>query len=150
MFSGYPTITSASRRRGRPSKMMAAVIAVMLFAGSNGWCAEIKYDAGGRPDPMVPLIGPGGQIKKGFNASGLNIEGIIFDPGAGSLVLINGEFYRQGDSVNGANVISIFRDRVVMAQDDEEKVIWIREEVVTDNLVKTAEANSSETQESKK
>ncbi len=93
---------------------------------------------------MIPLIGPGGEIKKGFNASGLNIEGIIFDPSSGSLVLINGEFYREGDTVSGANVITIFRDRVVLAQDDEEKIIWIREEIVTDNLSKkSSEAKSS-------
>jgi len=45
-----------------------------------------------------------------------------------SLVLINGEFYRNGELVKGAEVIQILNDRVVLMQDDEEKILWLIED----------------------
>ncbi len=66
-----------------------------------------------------------------FNPGDLNIEGIIYDPkGNGSLVLVNGEFYKEGQSVNNSTVMSILKDRVVFRQDAEEKILWLRDEVV--------------------
>ncbi len=92
----------------------------------------VKYDAGGRRDPMVPLLGPGGMISGKRSGPGdLNIEGIIFDPKAGSMVLINQEFYKEGDRVGEANIISIMKDKIILQQDDEEKTLWIREEILS-------------------
>ena len=95
----------------------------VVFAG------EIRYDSGGRKDPFVPLIGEGGVLKKGLDPTGLVVEGIIIDPKEGSMALINGELYKEGDRVQNANVIHIFHDRVILAQEDEEKTLWIREEI---------------------
>ncbi len=89
----------------------------------------IRYDRGGRRDPFVPLIGEGGAIKKGLDPTGLVVEGIIIDPKEGSMALINGELYKEGDHVQNANLIHIFHDRVILAQEDEEKTLWIREEI---------------------
>lgn len=92
----------------------------------------VKYDAGDRRDPMVPLIGPGGMpIAKKTGPGDYNIEGIIYDPKSGSMVLINQEFYKEGDRIGDANLISIFKDRIILSQDDKEKAIWIREEIVS-------------------
>ncbi len=89
----------------------------------------IVYDSAGRRDPLIPLIGPG-NLKAPKSAGDLLVEGIIYDPPAGSLALINGDFYKQGQSVGEASIISIFKDRVVLSQDNEEKTLWIREEVL--------------------
>lgn len=107
----------------------------------------IQYDAGGRRDPVIPLVAKGGVIASGFNSSGLNIEGIIHDPKGGSVVLINGEYYREGQTVNKASVISIFKDRVLLAQGDEEKTLWLREELLplkVENSDKMETANSAQ------
>lgn len=105
-------------------------IFTLLFI-SVAFAEEIRYDSGARRDPFIPLIGEGGMLAaKGFDPNGLNVEGIIFDPIEGSMVLINGELYKQGDHVLNANIINIFNDRVIFSQDDEEKTIWIREEIV--------------------
>ena len=103
----------------------------ILLISSSVLAEEIRYDSGGRRDPFIPLVTPEGVVDaKKFSAKDLRIEGIIYDPNGGSMVLINGEFYKQGENVNGANVITIFRDRVVLSQSDEEKTLWIREEIV--------------------
>ena len=92
---------------------------------------DVRYDKGERRDPFLALIGPEGVINaRQFDTSDLSVEGIIHDPQGESLVLINGEFYKEGDHVKDANVISIFKDRVILGQSDEQKVIWIREELV--------------------
>lgn len=92
----------------------------------------IRYDSGGRKDPFVPLVSAEGVVnEKRFDASDIRVEGIVFDPNGGSMVLINNEFFKEGDHVNGANIITIFRDRVILSQSDEEKTLWIREEVVS-------------------
>lgn len=93
---------------------------------------EIRYDSGARRDPMTPLVGPDGIVSLKFDPDDLNIEGIIFDTRkTGSLVLINGDFYKEGQTVKNSTIISIFKDRVILRQDDEEKTLWIREEVVS-------------------
>jgi hypothetical protein len=112
--------------------VFAATVLGLGFAFfSLAFADEIRYDSGNRRDPFVPLVGPGGSVIVKFNPGDLNIEGIIFDPkGSGSLVLVNGEFYKEGQTVNKATIMSIFKDRVILRQDDEEKVLWIRDEVV--------------------
>ena len=96
------------------------------------YAAEIVYNPGDQRDPMIPLVGPDGLRagKQSFSGD-LVVEGIILDEQEGSLVLINGEFYKQGDRVQDANIISIFKDRVILSQEDEEKTLWIREEIVS-------------------
>lgn len=101
---------------------------------SLAFAGEIRYDSGARRDPLTPLVGPDGVIAIKFNPNDLNIEGIIFDSNrAGSLVLINGDFYKEGQSVKDATIISILKDRVILRQDDEEKSLWMREEIVDPN-----------------
>lgn len=123
------------------SAKAAVLIAVILWGSGTGifslaFADEIRYDSQNRRDPFIPLVGPGGALMLKFNPGDLNIEGIIYDPKAGgSLVLINGEFYKEGQSVGKATIVSIFKDRVVLRQDDEEKTLWIREEVVPKSSV---------------
>ena len=111
---------------------------ILLLAGaaffSLAFAEEVRYDSGARRDPMIPLVGPDGIVSVKFNPDDLNIEGIIFDMNrAGSLVLINGEFYKEGESVKNSTIITIMKDRVILRQDDEEKSLWIRDEVLDSN-----------------
>jgi hypothetical protein len=113
-----------------------AFLLISLFF-SSVLSADVRYDKGDRRDPFIPLVGPEGIVDaRKFDTSDINIEGIIHDPHGESLVLINGEFYKEGDNVKGANVISIFQDRVILGQSDEQKVIWIREEILNEGELK--------------
>lgn len=106
-----------------------ALIMILFFFPLLTNADPILYESGDRRDPFIPLIGPGG-LKAPKATSDFQVEGIIFDPQQGSLVLINGEFYKQGQSVGEATVISVLKDRVVLSQDDTEKTLWIREEIL--------------------
>ena len=115
---------------------MATLIWIGSFNPALAPAADIRYDGGTRRDPFIPLLGPGAPVKADLKApepgKDLKIEGIVFDPGGtGSLALINGEFYKEGDQVDHANIISIFPDRVILQESDQQKSLWIREEIVT-------------------
>jgi len=111
--------------------LRAAGLAAVIFLTSPSVFAEtIRYEKGDRRDPFISLVGADGIVARKFDASDINVEGIIYDPHGESMVLINGEFYKQGDNVKGANVITIFRDRIILGRSDEEKTLWIREEIV--------------------
>ncbi len=118
---------------------ITAVISSSFF--SLAFAEEIRYDSAARRDPMTPLVGPDGIIEVKFNPNDLRIEGIIFDSNRlGSLVLINGEFYKEGQSLKDSTIITIMKDRVILRQDDEDRTLWIREEVVgADKQSKSAE-----------
>ena len=89
----------------------------------------IRYDAAGRKDPFIPLVGPGGIIaKKALDSSGFGVEGIVFDPKAGSIVLINGEAFKKGDKVKDAEITEIFRNRVILSKDGEDITVWFQED----------------------
>jgi len=91
--------------------------------------AEIRYDSAGRRDPFVPLVGPDGLIMKKSARADFVIEGIIFDSEGGSMVIVNGKVYRPGDTVDGAIIVQIYQDRVLLAQEEEQKTVWLREEI---------------------
>lgn len=125
--------------------LFTALMTLLVISPLNA--ETLRYDSGDRRDPLVPLIGPGGMVVGKKSGPGdFNIEGIIFDPKAGSMVLINQEFYKEGDRIGEANLITILKDRVILSQDDEEKIIWIREEVVSPG----EQSNDSKTNDAKK
>lgn len=101
-----------------------------FYEVSSVYADEITYNSGGRRDPFVALVGPNGIIMKKMHAADVTIEGIIYDPSKGSMALINGELYKKGDTVKGSTIKEIFKDKVILIQDDEEKTILLREELV--------------------
>lgn len=101
---------------------------------------EIHYESANRRDPFGPLVGEDGVLRKGIVTSGLMVEGIIYDPRQGSMALINGELYKEGDHVGGANVFRIYHDRVILVQKDEQKILWIREEILEGDAKKDESA----------
>jgi len=93
---------------------------------------EFRYDKGARRDPFISFIGTDKSLEEGQARTG-GIEGIVFDPKGGSYVVIGGEIYREGESVGDEKILRIAGDRVVFVQDNEETVIWLREEIVQES-----------------
>jgi hypothetical protein len=109
-----------------------ALVLCMCVSPPKGRTTELNYDDGNRRDPFTPLSGLQGNVRRSPDAD-LHIGGIIYDPMGGSIAVLNGESYREGDQIGNVTLISIFKDRVILQQEDAEKTLWIREEVVDDN-----------------
>ncbi len=112
---------------------------IFLFSGllffaffSLAFAGQIAYDNGGRRDPLIPLAGPNAASER--QAENVNpdlkIEGIIFDPKNGSLVLLKGETYGPGDSIGNAVIKAINKNNVIFQQADQEKTVWISEDLI--------------------
>lgn len=104
----------------------AGVVLLTMAAGLLS-AEEIVYDSGKRRDPFVPLVGDMGSLEAG-SSSGFKLEGIIYDPGGRSLVILNGNSYQVGDVAGDVTVTKIGKDHVVILVDGEEKTLWMREE----------------------
>lgn len=107
--------------------LLTAAWIALIF--SVALAEEFRYDKGVRRDPFISLIGTDKSLEEGHATKG-GIEGIVFDPKGGSYVVIGGEIYREGESVGEEKILRIGGDRVVFMQDNEETVIWLREEIV--------------------
>lgn len=59
----------------------------------------------------------------------LVIEGISFDPGYRSFVIINGKVISEGQSIDGATVKTINKDSVEVVVDGQRKVLGIKQRI---------------------
>jgi len=77
-----------------------------------------KYNTNSKRDPFVPLIGGAASQSKELayieSINDIRLEGIIWSPGSGSLVLLNGATLKQGDIVGVVTVNKIEKDKVVI------------------------------------
>lgn len=103
------------------------------FIFSIAEAGEIRYDSGSRRDPFLSVAGPDSA---GGTGDGLVVEGIVFDPGGSSYALINGQIYREGENFEGAQLFRILSDRVILLENSEEVVIWLRQEVLDESQKK--------------
>ena len=81
---------------------------------------EFFYDAKGKRDPFIPLVTPDGRLLKleqEEGATGLSLEGIIYDKNGTSCAIVNSEIVRIGDKVGEFQVLKI----------EEKGVIFIKE-----------------------
>ena len=105
---------------------------------------EIRYHRGDRRDPFLPLTGPHAvRGDSGVGKDDLPVEGIVFDAKKGSYAVIAGEIYREGENVNGAQLIKVLPDRVILNQQSEEVVVWLREEVLPKDKEKSAKDDAA-------
>jgi len=105
-------------------------IALFILAPHLKAASEFPYDSGNRRDPFVPLSGEENTVVTA-TSSGVKMEGIIYDPGGRSMVILNGKAYQKGEAVGDVMVVKILKDHVVISVDGEEKILWIREEEKT-------------------
>jgi hypothetical protein len=114
------------------------LLTCVLFA-ELGFGEETAYNAGGRRDPFIPQLG--GAAAVGDNrgkASDLIIDGIIYDPVGGSIVIIKGEYLKVGSQYKDVKIVSILKNRVVIRQNEAEKELWIRDEAADNKSVRNS------------
>lgn len=106
--------------------VLAIILAPLASAEDS-----LVYKAGGRRDPMIPLVTPQGlirDIKSQSGHNGLSLEGIIYDAQHSSLAVINGEILKAGDNIGEVKILDIQEDRVMILKDNQVQEIRLEEE----------------------
>lgn len=104
------------------------------FIFSVAEAKEIRYDKGTRRDPFEPLIGPHAPLGSGsVKKETFPLEGVVYDPLKDSYAVIGGDIYREGESLDGAKLLKVLPDRIILLQESNEIVIWLREEILEKN-----------------
>ena len=99
-------------------------MAAFLFSFSLS-CAETEapaYQSANKRDPFIPYVTNDGQLinigseEKEFS---LNLEGIIYEEGGQSMVIINGEILKQNDTIGDIKIVEIRKDSLVYMKNGE-------------------------------
>ena len=75
--------------------------------------AEQKmYDAHGKRDPFIPLVTLMMQSSSSGllgvdNIDDLSLEGVVYDPAHGSIVIVNGAILKEGEELGSVKVLEI-------------------------------------------
>lgn len=109
---------------------------ILLPVIQFGYTAEtgaFQYGSKDKRDPFIPLIGEGVEFltsQKVRSIKGMNLEGVIFDPPAGSLAIINGEIIKEGENIGGFTLSKIKKSSVIFTRDQEDYTVsLITEEI---------------------
>ena len=99
---------------------------------NNAYAQEgFKYDAKGKRDPFIPLVTPDGRLlklEKEETASGLLLEGIIYDEHGLSYCLVNGEVVRVSDKIGDYQVLKIENNKVIFIKGGQTLEVELKEE----------------------
>ena len=100
---------------------------------------ETLYNAHGKRDPFVPLITLTTREAAGLlgveNIDEIIIEGIVYDPKHGSVVIVNGSVLKEGEGLGNVKVIHIKPEGATLSVNGVEgfKTLY-QEEVKKQNL----------------
>ena len=95
---------------------------------------ETLYNAHGKRDPFVPLITLTTREAAGLlgveNIDEVVIEGIVYDPKHGSVVIVNGSVLKEGEDLGNVKVIRIKPEGVALSVNGVEgfKLLYQKEE----------------------
>ena len=81
--------------------------------------ADVAYDPHGKRDPFTPLVTLTSKESSGLlgaeTADELTIEGIVYDPKKGSVIIVNGSVLKEGEEIGKMKIVEIRRDGVVIS-----------------------------------
>jgi hypothetical protein len=90
-----------------------------------------SYEASGKRDPFVSLIASAAMEASGLlgveTADDLTVEGIAYDPVAGSMVIVNGVALKEGEGAGSVKVVEIRPEGVVFLIGETETFKSVRE-----------------------
>ncbi len=89
---------------------------------------EIRYQSGGRRDPFLPIKSGSVQTATQSADFAIVVEGIIFDKKGSSVIVVKGEAYKIGDTVEGRKVTAIYPSKATFQdKDGKQNDYWISE-----------------------
>lgn len=89
------------------------------------------YDSKNKRDPFIPLVGKGMRLlvpQEAKSIENIILEGIIFDPEQDSLAIINGEIFKEGDSIGGFILSEVTKKSIILTKDEKDYTITLIEE----------------------
>lgn len=97
-------------------------VVILCIVGMARAVSAGGYEAKGKRDPFVPLVTsegqrvhpPGGDEEVALGVTGLTLQGIVFEPGADSYAIINGQIVRSHEDIEGIEVLKIEPDSVTL------------------------------------
>lgn len=92
---------------------------------------QFVYDAKGKRNPFIPLVTPDGRLlklEKEETASGLLLEGIIYDEHGLSYAIVNGAVVRVSDKVGDYQVLKIEKNKVIFIKSGQTLEVELKEE----------------------
>ena len=108
-------------------------VMIIAFSVSCGAAENFQYDAHGKRDPFMPLVGqekPGGALPLAEIASvdDVKLEGIAGVVAGKRMAIINGELVKKGFKAGEIEVKSIAKNSVLIAISGREYTINLPEE----------------------
>lgn len=89
------------------------------------------YKSGGRKDPFVPLVSNDGKLMVTYGVinsiDDVVLEGIIYDPKAESIAVLNGLILKENDQVGSIKIKKIEKDWVILIYEDKEYTLKLKE-----------------------
>ncbi len=86
----------------------------IIDSESRAFSEEPAYDPHGRRDPLIPLVTLTAKASTGLAAvesiEDVTIEGVVYDPKAGSVVVVNGSVMKEGEESGNIKVLQIMSD----------------------------------------
>ena len=107
------------------------LFAVCCIAASAPAAKEFIYEKKGKRDPFIPLVTSDGRIlklEKEEAASGLLLEGIIYDEQGLSYAIVNGEVVRVSDKIGDYQVLKIEKNKVIFIKQGQTTEVELKEE----------------------
>ena len=104
------------------------LVFVFVFIAQHSYSAEktFEYNNRDKRDPFIPLIGEGVRLlipQEIKSIEEITLEGIIFDQQQGSLVIINGEVFKQGELIAGFMLKEIKQDLIILTRDNKNYIV---------------------------
>lgn len=96
--------------------MTAAIIYEMTALEA----ASFIYDAKGKRDPFIPLVGEKRQtvgIEEILSIEDVSLEGVAVGPNGRMIVILNGVMLKEGEKAGGLEIKKISREKVTVIKD---------------------------------
>ncbi|MBI2095827.1 MAG: hypothetical protein HYT89_06635 [Candidatus Omnitrophica bacterium] len=94
----------------------------MILAESSAQAGELEspvYTARGKRDPFVPLVTASARHVEGLlgaeTAEDITVEGVVYDPKGGSVVIVSGTLLKEGETVGGVKVVEVKPEGVLFS-----------------------------------
>lgn len=82
--------------------ILTALILCIAIIQAQAADSQFVYDAGGKRDPFIPLIGITGSktvASADLSLTSIKFQGIVLDKNSNMAAMVNGELYRIGDKI---------------------------------------------------